>query len=69
MWYTVLKQNVVTWQAYILLLVGNFLVLSESRNFLFAIDVWSNAYIMSVLHRADTRVRCTDSKQEVIQSY
>lgn len=69
MWYMVLKQNTVTWQPYILLLVGNFLVLSESSNFVFAINVWSNAYIMSVLHQADTRIRCTDSKQEVIQSY
>lgn len=65
----VLKQNIVTWQRYILLQVGNFLVLSESRKFLFAINVWSNAYIMSVLHQADICIRCTDSKQEVIQSY
>lgn len=65
----VLKQNIVTWQASILLLVGNFLVLSEWSNFPFAINVWSNAYIMSVLHQADIRIRCTDSKQEVIQSY
>jgi len=65
----VLKQNIVTWQCYILLLVGNFLVLSESSKFLFAINVWSNAYIMSVLHQADICIRCTDSKQEVIQSY
>lgn len=64
-----LKQNIVTWQPYILLLVGNFLVLSESSNFLFAINMWSNAYIMSVLQQADIRIRCTDSKQEVIQSY
>lgn len=46
-----LKENIVTQQPYILLLVGNFLVLSELSNFLFAINVWSNAYIMSVLHR------------------
>lgn len=69
MWYLVLKQNIVTWQPYILLLVGNFLLLSESSDFLFAINVWSNAYIMSVLRQADIRIRCTDSKQEVIQSY
>ena len=69
MWYKVLKQSTVTRQPYILLLVGNFLVLSESSNCLFAIIVYSNAYIMSVLHQADIRIRCTDSKQEVIQSY
>lgn len=64
-----LKENIATQQPYILLLVGNFLVLSELSNFLFAINVWSNAYIMSVLQQADIRIRCTDSKQEVIWSY